>query len=348
MRFSAAAVLVLVCSGAVGLNLPVRAGIEMAGYNPVTLALGGVRTLSFEDPSILLSNPSGISAGFSGNMYSVAYGPVIMSADYSDAAGSHSNSWTTPLGCSSGGMRIPVLERLTLGLAVAATSVIPFRTIYQIPPYSSKEPQQNSPGETEIEGYTGEVGIGAAWDATNWLTIGAAGFWRNTSQKFQFSSGFIDSLEYGSSEYFIKAGITVPLEPAIFAVSWSPEGNYTDSRLTLGGKVRITDVLEAGAEIDNAVLDARDLQTGRVFASFQTSSSLTLRGGLFYTSRTEEVSPQGVGFSCGGGFTTGRFLINLGLSVFPVRGEFDRYGYTEMTSYQGTGTVVSAGVVLSP
>ena len=348
MKLTASALLAGLCSTVLSLDLPVRPGIGATGYNPVSIALGGVRTLSFEDPTILLSNPSGISARLSGTHYSLAYGPMFMSADYNDAAGNHRDSWIIPMGCYSAGMRVPVMDELTLGVAMAATSVIPFRTIHQIPPHLTGNLQPDSPGETEIEGDGGEAGIGAAWDAADWLIIGAGGFWRYNSQEFSFSSGPIDFLEYGSNEYSTKAGITIPLERATFAVSWSQGGEYTDTRFAMGGKMEITEGLEAGAEFQSDALNQRDLQTARVFASYRTSPSLVLRGGLFFSPYTEEVSREGMGFSCGGGFTTGWFMINLGFGVFPVRGQLDGYGYTEMTSYDGTAAVVSAGLLIAP
>jgi len=325
---------------------PLRNGMPFPGYGPENLALGGMRSLGMEDPVCMLTNPSGISGRLHCRLFSAAYGPVMSDADYTDNAGSHSDSWSSGLGSTSMGMRIEVIESLSLGIAAASTAGMPLRTAYYIP-----EGGDSLQGSMEIEGNFAEVDVGLAWDAADWLVLGGAVGLRVCEQNFDISTEEPDynivHLGYGWDEATWRFGATVPLKNVTFGASWSSPDEYTPGFLAAGGMVNVLENLTVGVEIESAVLDEAEVLTGRAFCIARPTGSLTLRTGLFHTAYTEWISREGLGFGCGAGYTISMFTINAGFSWSPVKGEFDHYGYDGMESYEGSTTIISLGATLN-
>ncbi|MBN2587000.1 MAG: hypothetical protein JXA64_04270 [Candidatus Fermentibacteraceae bacterium] len=324
---------------------PLRNGIPYPGYGPENLALGGMRSLGLEDPVCILTNPSGVSGRLGCRLLSAAYGPVISDAEYTDNASSHSDSWVSGLGSTSMGMRIEVIESLSLGIGAASSADMPFRTAYYIP-----EGGDSLQGSMEIQCNFAEADLGLAWDAADWLVLGGAVGLRVYEQNFHISTEEPDynirELGYGWDEMTFRFGATVPLKEVTLGASWSSPDDYTPRFLAAGGMVNVLENLTVGAEMESAVLDEAEVLTERFFCIARPAGNLTLRTGLFHTAYTEWISREGLGFGCGAGYTIGMFTINAGFSWSPVKGEFDHYGYDGMESYEGGTTIISLGATL--
>ncbi|MEN8209577.1 MAG: hypothetical protein ABFR50_10050, partial [Candidatus Fermentibacteria bacterium] len=126
-------------------------------------------------------------------------------------------------------------------------------------------------------------------------------------------------------------------------IAWGSGGSYSESLLSMAAMVNIMTDIKAGAEFETASLDDRIVNTGRLFVSMKPSSSLVLRGGVFYSSMTEAISRQGPGFSAGAGYLIGQLTINGAFSWSTLKGDWDYYGYEGLESFTGTSPVISLG-----
>lgn len=338
-------VLLFIMGSAGAVYPPLRDGIPFSGYGPVYIALGGVRSLGIEDPVCMLTNPSAISGRLGCRLFSAAYGPVITNASYTDDMGDHSDSWSTGLGSTSAGMRIDVIESLTIGIGAGTTAELPFRTVYYIP-----EGGDSLQGSMDIEYYFAEADIGVAWDAAEWMILGCAIGLRVFEQSYVISAeepGYgITKLGYGWDEVAYHLGVSVPLKDVTLGASWSSPDDYTPEVLAAGGMVDILRTLTAGAEIESSSTEEYEFITGRLFCIARPVDNLALRAGLSHTGYTERISREGLGFGCGAGYSIGIFTVNAGFSRTPVRGDFDHYGYDGLESYDGSTTIISIGATL--
>lgn len=339
------AVLLAVWGISAALTVPARNGMTFPGFDSVSLAFGGFRSVGFGDPMCLLTNPSGISMRQGISLFSISAGPVISDISFGDGTGTHSDSWVKGLGVYSFGMKVQVIDGLVVGVAGARTAELPLRTLYYIP--ESFSGGVSSSGSVELEGEFSEVVAGLSWDAADWLSIGAAVGGNSTSQIFDInyteSSGFITHLNYQESDLSLKGGVTLPFEPVTFGLAWSSGGSFSESQLSMGGTIDFMTDIKMGAELEVASLDERTIYTGRVFGRVKPSSSIVLRGGLYFASATEAISRQGLGFSAGAGYEIGQFTVNGAFSWSPLKGDSDYYGYNGLESFSGTSPVVSLG-----
>ncbi len=248
------------------------------------------------------------------------------------------------------GMKTRIIDALILGVAAAKTAELPLRTVYYIPDMcsSAADTKDDSGDRMDLEGDFSEAVMGIAWDATEWLSIGGAVGLRNATQSFDMTyadtTGFITQLSILESELCFNGGITLSLEPFTLGLSWSSPGKYTESILSMGGMVDVTSDITTGTEVEIATMNERNIYTGRVFGKVKPCESLILRGGAFYSSATEEISRQGSGVSAGAGYILGAFTINGAFSWSTLRGDWDKYGYEGLESYEGTNPRLSVGL----
>lgn len=339
-------VLALLCGHALALESPKRGGIAFPGFQPVTLSLGGVRSLGFGDPVSLATNPSAISPELGANQYSVCYGPVVTHLSFSDGSGSHEDSWTEPLGSSSLGIDLDVMESLTLGLAVVSTSQLPFTKVYYVPGYDKA-----GQDIMVIEGSAGELDLGCAWAATDWLVVGGAVGFRFFRQTFDInyadSMGTITGLEYEWSETCFNTGISIPLEGVTIGLCWSSPGDFNEAVLAGGGMVDIVEGFSAGGELELADVEGGSILTGRIFCVARPFAPLTFRAGAFLAGHSEEIRREGLGLSGGAGYSFGNIIVNSGISWSTIKGDRDIYGYESLESYEGDTYIVSLGALFT-
>ncbi len=341
----------LICSNTAAFSIRTRNGIGSPGFESVSLAYGGIRSVGFGDPMCLLTNPSGISLRQGNTLFSISYGPSISNISFMDGEETYSDSWVNAMGIYSFGMKIPVFDALILGVAAAKTAELPLRTVYYIPDMNSStgDVKDDNADRMDLEADFGKAAIGLAWDAAEWLSIGGAVGLRITTQSFDMiyadTTGFITQLSFQESELCFDAGITLPLEPATLGLSWSSGGKFTESVFSMGGMVGVASNITTGAELEIATHDERNIYTGRVFGRVKPTDALILRAGAFYGSATEEISRQGPGVSAGVGYIIGRVMINGAFSWSTLRGDRDNCGYEELESFEGTTSRLSVGLV---
>lgn len=338
------ALILALVSGPVLGQLPVRrGGIAFPGLQPVTLSLGGVRSLGFGDPASLATNPSAISRRLGRNLYSVSYGPVIADASFEDGSGTHENSRVDLLGSSSLGIDLDVTETITVGLCASSTAQLPFSRVHYVPGYSSA-----GADVMEVKGSFGELDVGGAWAANDWLVAGGALGIRLFSQGYDVdyddSTGTLKSVEYEWQEACFNCGVSIPLDGLAFGLCWSSPGDLTDAVIAGGGMADLSGVLSAGGELEVRDSHEGDILTGRIFCTVRLSGRLAFRAGLFSTGSSSEISREGTGFSGGAGYSAGSIAVNAAFSWSPIRGWRDGYGYDELESYDGESLLISLGI----
>lgn len=328
------------------LNIPFRNGIRYPGFDTVSLSLAGLRTLSFEDPISMFTNPSIISSKFCNSMVSLSAGPVFTTSSFSYGDQEHSESATSPV--YSMAMRFPVIEGLSLGIAVGRTAEIPFRRAYSIPDFGYGTTPDDTTGFMDIKGEFSEGDLGVAWDAADWLTIGFGVGSRFTSEEFHMTytgaTGTVTSLKIQNAELCFSGGVTAPLGRTVLAASWTSPGDYSYGISALGAKYMFSDRFSAGAEVERALLNERDINTGRLFATFKPSETLTLRCGVSYATETDEISREGLGVSAGAGYDFGILTVHGAYSRSSISGDYDAYGYQDLESYEGNSSIISLGI----
>ncbi|MEN8209928.1 MAG: hypothetical protein ABFR50_11835, partial [Candidatus Fermentibacteria bacterium] len=254
MKILLLAALLAVCSFSAALTVPARNGILFPGFDCVSLALGGLRSIGFGDPMCLLTNPSCISMRQGNSLLSISAGPTFSDISYVDGTQTYSDSWVNGLGVYSFGMKIPVLDGLVAGVAASRTAEVPLRTVYYIP--ESFSGGGSSAGSMELDGEFSEAVAGLSWDAADWLSIGVAAGYKSTLQSFDVlyteSSGFITHLDYQKTEVSVRGGMVLPFEPLTIGIAWSSGGSYSESLLSMAAMVNIMTDIKAGAEFETA------------------------------------------------------------------------------------------------
>ena len=323
-----------------------RAGLGFPGFDPVSISLGGLRSIGFGDPVHLVTNPSAISPRLGACLYSVSYGPVVSDISFTDAAGTHGSKWTSALGSSSLGMDFDLNSAFTVGIAFARTGGLPFSQLYYSPGHGA------AAGDTmQAEGSFGEADVGFAWEAFRRLVLGASLGMRISSQEYAVSyadpTGTITGYKYSRIEPVFNLGLSVPLERLTLGLCWKSPGEFEKSILAAGGMYRIFPNFSAGGEIELRNMDSGTVFTERAFAIVIPSDALALRAGVFHAGGAGEISREGVGFSGGIGYSIGTIDINAGVSRSRIRGDRDVYGYEDLDSYDGNNLILSLGIAYS-
>jgi len=329
-----------------------RSGTALPGIDPISISLGGVRSIGIDGSMSILTNPSALTTA-QGTSLSISIGPAIMNEVVEDSLGRHTKSWPVLADLSlAGGYRIT--NSLVLGIAFAKITDMSFEGQYYIP---DMEPgpaygEIIAVDELKVTGGLFESVAGVSWMPAEWLAVGLssgvrfgeANYDSTYEDRVTPSSSSDSTWGWKDEELCWHAGVTLPFEMSSIGISWVSSGEHYDSRITAGGMVYTESQSFIGAEVEVIAPGDKNAIVGRLFGQVNPSETYVFRGALFFADRGDEVEREGLGVSAGVGIALGQLSFNGAFSWSSTKRDSDTFGHDDMDLVKDSQSILSIGL----
>ncbi len=330
-------------------------GTDLPGISPSTLALGGMRAVSYGEPACVMLNPAYLCR-YSTAGLSVSIGPGIAKEQLDDSTGRHTRDYIA-LGQLGAASRVPLGSSFAAGAGIARITDQTYDGLH----YIADDPVL--PGKiTGLETYSSSGGLweavgGLSWRARRWLLIGASAgprFGSGTGEyEYDDWEGEDDStytVTWEESSIAVHAGVFVPFDLNSIGVSWASGSERYPARVAVGALLFSGSGLKGsfGGEVE--IVDPGEEQTitGRLMGAVSPSRQLELRGSFFFSDRGGSAESRSrLGLSFGMGLTLGRAVLEAAFSSSSYKRETTAFGFEGFEDITDRLSIFAIGLALT-
>lgn len=330
-------------------------GTDLPGISPTTLALGGMRAVSYGEPACVMLNPAYLCR-YSTTGLSVSVGPGIAKEQLDDSTGRHTRDYIA-LGQVGAAARIPLGGSFSAGAGIARITDQSYDGMH----YIADDPVL--PGKiTGLETYRSSGGLweavgGLSWRARRWLLLGVSAGPRFGSGKGEYEyddwEGQDDStytVTWEESSVAVHAGVFVPFDLNSIGVSWTSGSDRYPARVAAGALLFSGSGLKGsfGGEVEIADPGEDQTITGRLMGAVSPSRQMELRGSFFFSDRGGSAESRSrLGLSFGVGLTLGRALLEAAFSSSSSKRETTAFGFEGFEDITDRLSIFAIGLTLA-